>query len=121
MGSASHRPTVRRLTGNVRRLEQTNRPNGHMVKESDRGIEASDVIPMFPTLLWKILLKPELRDALDTTILAMLHGEGCDLPGLEPGRGWQSDQTLHEREGLHELVACVNHVTSGILRFLRIG
>ena len=92
-----------------------------MVDESDRGIEASDVIPMFPTLLWKILLKPALRDALDTTILAMLHGEGCDLPGLEPGRGWQSDQSLHEREGLHELVACVNHVTSGILRFLRIG
>src|SRR5438552_17577671 len=116
MGSASHRPTVRRLTGNVRRLDQTNRPNGHMVKESDRGIEASDVIPMFPTLLWKILLKPELRDALEIKILATLHRAGCDLPKLEPGHGWQSEQTLHEREELRELVSCVSRVTKSILR-----
>jgi uncharacterized protein (TIGR02466 family) len=92
-----------------------------MVKESDRGIEASDVIPMFPTLLWKILLKPELRDALEVKILATLHRAGCDLPQLEPGHGWQSEQTLHEREELQELVSCVSRVTKSILRFLRIS
>ena len=76
---------------------------------------------MFPTLLWKILLKPELRDALELKILATLHRAGCDLPKLEPGHGWQSEQTLHEREELQELVSCVSGVTKSILRFLRIS
>ena len=76
---------------------------------------------MFPTLLWKILLKPELRDALEIEILATLHRAGCDLPRLGPGHGWQSEQTLHEREELQELVSCVSRVTKSILRFLRIS
>ena len=44
-----------------------------------------------------------------------------DLPRLAPGQGWQSVQTLHEREELGDLVACVNRAAKGILRFLRIG
>ncbi len=39
-----------------------------MIKESDPWLQASDVIPMFPTLVWKILLKPELRDAIDAKV-----------------------------------------------------
>ena len=92
-----------------------------MAKASDPWIEASDVIPMFPTLLWKILVKPGLRDAIDAGILAMLEKMRRDLPRLEPGRGWQSEQALHEREELQELVACVSNATRSILRFLQIG
>ena len=50
-----------------------------MAKASDPWIEASDVIPMFPTLLWKILVKPGLRDAIDAKILAMLESMRRDL------------------------------------------
>lgn len=92
-----------------------------MVKESDRWIEASDVIPMFPTLLWKILVKREFRDAIDAKILAMLGSMRRDLPRLEPGQGWQSEQTLHDREEFQDLVACVDNATRSILRFLQIG
>ena len=92
-----------------------------MVKASDQWIEASDVIPMFPTLLWKILVKPELRDAIDAKILAALGSMRRDLPRLEPGRGWQSEQTLHDREEFQDLVACVDNATRSILRFLQIG
>ncbi|TMH24112.1 MAG: hypothetical protein E6H64_02010, partial [Betaproteobacteria bacterium] len=92
-----------------------------MAKASDPWIEASDVIPMFPTLLWKILVKPELRDAIDAKILAMLESMRRDLPRLEPGRGWQSEQALHERAELQDLVACVSNATRSILRFLQIG
>ena len=92
-----------------------------MVKGSEPWIEASDVIPMFPTLVWKVQLKAELRDAIDAKVLAMLERMRRDLPGLGPGRGWQSEQTLHEREELRELVSCVGSVAKSILRFLRIG
>jgi uncharacterized protein (TIGR02466 family) len=92
-----------------------------MAKAGDPWIEASDVIPMFPTLLWKILVKPELRDAVDAKILAALGNMRRDLPRLEPGHGWQSEQTLHDREEFQDLVACVGNATRSILRFLRIG
>ena len=92
-----------------------------MAKAGDPWIEASDVIPMFPTLLWKIQVKPELRDAIDAKILAALGSMRRDLPRLESGHGWQSEQTLHDREEFQDLVACVDNATRSILRFLQIG
>ena len=76
---------------------------------------------MFPTLLWKILVKPELRDALDAKILATLGSMRGDLQRLEPGHGWQSEQTLHSREEFQDLVTCIGNATRSILRFLQIG
>ena len=51
-----------------------------MADRSDPRIEASDVISMFPTFVWKISLKAELRDAMDPAILAALAGMRRDLP-----------------------------------------
>jgi len=92
-----------------------------MIKESDPWLQASDVIPMFPTLVWKILLKPELRDVIDAKVLATLEGLRRDLPTLKPGHGWQSEQTLHQRDEFQELISCVSNVAKSILRFLQIG
>jgi uncharacterized protein (TIGR02466 family) len=92
-----------------------------MVSDTHPWIQASDVIPMFPTLVWKISLEPELRDAIDTKVMATLESLRRDLPVLEAGHGWQSEQTLHEREEFQELISCVNHVARSVLRFLRIG
>ena len=92
-----------------------------MARPSERWIETSDVIPMFPTLLWKIQLKPQLREGLDAKILGALEGLRRGLPELESGRGWQSEQALHEREDFRDLVACVGDAARSVLRFLRIG
>jgi uncharacterized protein (TIGR02466 family) len=92
-----------------------------MVEDNHRWIQASDVIPMFPTLVWKISLSPELRDAVETKVMATLASLRRDLPNLEYGHGWQSEQTLHEREEFQELASCVSHTAKSILRFLRIG
>ena len=92
-----------------------------MVKDSDPWIEASDVIPMFPTLVWKIQLQAKVRDAINAKILATLERLRRNLPALGPGHGWQSDQTLHEREEFRDLVSCVNNGAKSILRFWRIG
>jgi uncharacterized protein (TIGR02466 family) len=92
-----------------------------MVKDSDAWLEASDVVPMFPTLVWKILLKAELRDAIDAKVLATLEQLRRDLPTLNPGDGWQSEQTLHQREEFWDLISCVSNAAKSILRFLRIS
>jgi uncharacterized protein (TIGR02466 family) len=92
-----------------------------MVKQGSPWIETSDVVPMFPTLVWKIQLRADFHDPMDARILAMLAEARRDSPELGPGQGWQSGQALHEREELRDLVSCVHHATKGILRFLRIG
>lgn len=83
-------------------------------------IEASDVIPMFPSLVWKIQLKAQLHQAINPTILAALAEMRREAPPLAPGHGWQSDQRLHEREEFRDLVSCINNAAKSVLRFLRI-
>ena len=92
-----------------------------MARNADPWIEASDVIPMFPTLVWKIQLKAQLREAIDAKILATLARIRRDLPQLGPGQGWQSEQTLHELEEFRDLISCINNAAKSVLRFLRVG
>ena len=84
-------------------------------------MEASDVIPMFPTLVWKLQIGAGVRDALEANVAAALAGMRRDLPPLERGRGWQSAQDLHRRDDLRELVSCVERGATSVLRFLRVG
>jgi uncharacterized protein (TIGR02466 family) len=92
-----------------------------MSDERDRSIEASDVIPVFPTLVWKISLKPDAHDAMDARMLAAVGEMRRDLPVLEPGNGWQSETTLHRRPEFQELAARVTIMATTVHRFLRIG
>jgi uncharacterized protein (TIGR02466 family) len=87
---------------------------------SNSWIEASEVIPMFPTFVWKTQLKAQFRDALEGKILPTLSSMRLGLK-LSPGEAWQSEKMLHEREELGEFVACVHDAAKSILRFLRIG
>ena len=82
---------------------------------------ASDVIPMFPTLVWKVQLEAQLHEAIDARILGVLAEIRRDLPPLAAGAGWQSEQTLHQRAELSALVACINKAAKSVLQFLRIG
>jgi uncharacterized protein (TIGR02466 family) len=92
-----------------------------MAKETESWIATSDVNPMFPTLVWNVQLKSELQQAINTKILAALATLRRDLPELRPGQGWQSDQTLHQRDDFQDLVACANNAAKSVLRFLHIG
>lgn len=92
-----------------------------MPEQSNRRSDVSDVIPMFPTLVWKVELRTQLSEAINAKALAALSQMRRDQPPLAPGAGWQSTQTLHEMNEFQELMTCVRHTVSGILRFLQIG
>ena len=92
-----------------------------MARENHPWIKASDVISMFTTLVWKLRLKAELHEALDAKILKVLEELRRDIPTLTPGKGWQSVQTLHEREEFRDLVSSIDYAAKGVLRFLKIG
>ncbi len=92
-----------------------------MTATSSQWLETSEVIPMFPTLLWKLGLTPEVRAALDARILAALEVMRRDFPPLAPAQGWQSERTLQTREELRELVSYVESAATTVLRFLKIA
>lgn len=92
-----------------------------MLGQSRRWNEASDVIPMFPTLVWKVELEAELSEMIDAKACAALSHMRRALPPVAPGQGWQSIQTLHTRDDFQDLVSCVHRTIAGILQFLRIG
>jgi uncharacterized protein (TIGR02466 family) len=72
-------------------------------------------------LVWKVELKAQFDEPIDAQILATLERMRRGAPELAAGEAWQSDQTLHQREELRQLVSCVNSLTSGVLRFLKVG
>jgi len=92
-----------------------------MLEENARWSETSDVIPMFPTLVWRIELRAQIVEAIEARTLAALVRMRRDEAPLAPGQGWQSAQSLHELEDFRDLVACVRRAVSGVLRFLKIG
>jgi uncharacterized protein (TIGR02466 family) len=92
-----------------------------MAKESARWVSGSDVIPMFPTLVWKAQLEAQLGKGIDAKMLAALARMRKAMAPLAPGHGWQSIQTLHTLEDFQDLVSCVRHTVTGILRFLKVG
>jgi hypothetical protein len=58
-----------------------------MGQDSRRWSEASEVIPMFPSLVWKTQIEPGLRDAMSARILEALADMRRGAPPLEPGQG----------------------------------
>jgi hypothetical protein len=74
-----------------------------MVQNSRRWIAASDVMPMFPTFVWKIQIEAGLRGALRQRVLAAMTEMRARLPPLAHGHGWQSEQTLRQRRDLRDL------------------
>jgi uncharacterized protein (TIGR02466 family) len=92
-----------------------------MDKDTRQWLESSEVVPMFPSLVWKAQIAAQLREAIDARIAKALADMRRGAPPLAPGQGWQSPQDLHEREAFGELVACIDRCTQGILRFLRVG
>jgi len=84
-------------------------------------IENSDVVSLFPTLVWKIQLRAEVHDPIDASALGLLNALRQGQPELKAGEAWQSAHALHGRVELHELCDCVSRAAASVLQFLKIG
>jgi uncharacterized protein (TIGR02466 family) len=84
-------------------------------------IEYSDVSSLFPSLAWKIQLRPEVHEPIDASVLGLLHSLRQGLPELTTGEAWQSGHALHRREELHALCDRVSQAAASVLQFLKIG
>ena len=59
-----------------------------MTKYGERWRESSDVVTMFPTLVWKVELQADFHETLDTEILAVLTRMRMGLPAVATGQAW---------------------------------
>lgn len=92
-----------------------------MVDKTQSRFESSHALRMFPTFVWKIELKQDIRQSLNERIVATLNEMRRSVPTLEPGQTWLSNQTLHRFNDFREIVACVMEAATAALEHLKIG
>lgn len=83
--------------------------------------ESSQIISMFPTFVWQTMLKNEVYQTINESILNKLAELKQSISNISPSGNWQSNQKLHELKEFQALISCVNTTTTGVLEFLKIG
>ena len=81
-------------------------------------MDKSDILSLFPTLVWKFELTSQARDECNKEILATLATLRPSPAGSS--RAWQSGQDLHTLDAFRGLVSCIEDSTHSILKFLKI-
>ena len=81
-------------------------------------ITAPEILPLFPTFVWKTQLAPHAWQPLNDRIGQVL---AALAPELKHGQAWQSRHCLHELAEFSGFFAYVNDATNAVLEFLKIG
>ena len=85
---------------------------------SHQWIESSDVLPIFPTLVWKVQLSSEALEAVNAKVMQSLEAIRPSSADLVSSVGWQSNQELHKLKQFRDLASYVDDTAGTILRFL---
>ena len=78
-----------------------------MVETYGANFEASDVLRMFPTFVWKTQVAPSVRQGIEDDVLAKLDEMRRDAGEPAPGHGWQSEKNLHHLDEFRGLVVYI--------------
>lgn len=81
----------------------------------------SDVLTLFPTLVWKLQLVRTAYEPLNAAILEEVAALRGPAASLADGESWQSPHGLHRRAPLRPLVEYVNSAVDSVLTFLRVA
>ncbi len=81
---------------------------------------SSEVVPFFPTLVYKWQLAPSTFEPLNAKILAKLDELTADEPPLAPGGMWQTDHRFHEAEGMGFFKNMLQGSVTSVLQSLKI-
>lgn len=82
--------------------------------------EETDVLALFPSLVWKLQVRAALRDTIAAALTVLLDELLRGTTPLGAGQGWQSRQDLHMRPELCTLLDCIHLASARILRFLQV-
>lgn len=76
---------------------------------------------MFPSVVWKAQLRPEIAGPVNAAIMRRLGEIGAPLATLRPGESWQSHHRLHEAGECQRLIQAIAAAAAGVLAHLEIG
>jgi uncharacterized protein (TIGR02466 family) len=83
-------------------------------------VQSTEMLPLFPTLVWKVQLEPQSYEPMNARIRAKLEELASSTPGLRADEKWQTDQELHRLEEFHELNGAIFGAATRILDYLRV-
>ncbi len=83
-------------------------------------VDSTEIVPLFPTLIWKMQLARDTYEPINANIKTKLAALAQTTPGLAPGGKLQTDQTLHHLPEFQELKGIINTAATGVLDFLKI-
>ncbi|MCZ6871146.1 MAG: 2OG-Fe(II) oxygenase family protein [Gammaproteobacteria bacterium] len=92
-----------------------------MALKDDSWLDESDVLSLFPTLVWRLQLAPDLSEQINGAIVDSLRVMNPGLTELAAGETWQSEHQLHELEAFCELLCCIERGAGMVLKFLKVG
>ena len=67
------------------------------------SVDSTEIVPLVPTLVWKMQLSRGTFEPITAKIKARLMALAQATPGLAPGGKLQTDQTLHHLPEFREL------------------
>lgn len=83
-------------------------------------VDSTEIVPLFPTLVWKFQLSRDAYEPINEKIKVKLMELAQATPGLSPGGKLQTEQTLHHLSEFRELKEIINIAATGVLDFLKI-
>lgn len=83
-------------------------------------VEGNEVIPLFPTFIWKTQLGEQTTARINDRIKSKLRELTEELPQLPPGGKWQTEQSLHQLEEFRDLTEVINGAAGGVLEFMKL-
>ncbi len=91
-----------------------------MATKQAPSVDSTEIVPLFPTLVWKMQLSRDTYESINAKINAKLMELAQATPGLAPGGKLQTDQTLHHLPEFQELKDIIKSAATGVLDFLKI-
>ena len=91
-----------------------------MAATNKPSVDSTEIVPLFPTLVWKMQLARETYVPINDRIKTKLAALAQATPGLPADGKLQTDQTLHHLPEFRELTEIIHGAASGVLDFLKI-
>ena len=91
-----------------------------MAEKQAPSVDSTEIVPLFPTLIWKMQLARDTYEPINEIIKSKLLALARATPGLAPGGKLQTDQTLHVLPEFQELRDIIHDAATGVLDFLNI-
>ena len=83
-------------------------------------VDSTEIVPIFPTLVWKMQLSRDTYEPINERIRAKLEELARATPGLSAHGKLQTDQTLHHLAEFAELGEIIHMASTSVLDFLKI-